>query len=93
MRLREYVDTRGRGEISRIVRVAEVAGTTVHDALNGHPIARYDTAKRISEATGGAVSIPELCEPSAPIPAPIPAGPKRARRPIRRRRPSAERAA
>ena len=65
MRLREYVDAKGRGEITRIVRVAEVANTTVHDALKGHAIARYDTAKRISEATGGLVSIEELCEPSA----------------------------
>ena len=63
MRLREYIDTKGRGEISRIVRVAGVAGTTVHDALNGNPVARYETAKRISDATGGAVSIAELCEP------------------------------
>lgn len=70
MRLREYLDAAGHGEISRLVRAAGVAGSTIHDVLNGKPIKRYETAKRISEATGGKVSVAELCEPE---PAPEPA--------------------
>ena len=66
MMLSEYVRSKGSGEISRIVRVAEVANTTVHRALKGQPVSRYETAKRISDATGGVVSIAELCEPATP---------------------------
>ena len=61
MLLREYLDTKARGEISRLVRATGCAGSTIHDVLNGKPIARYETAKRISDATGGAVTVESLC--------------------------------
>jgi hypothetical protein len=63
MRLREYLEAAGHGEISRLVRTAGVAGSTIHDVLNGKPIKKYETAKRISDATGGRVTVAELCEP------------------------------
>jgi hypothetical protein len=65
MRLREYIDTAGHGEISRIVRAAGVAASTLHDVLNGKPIRRYETAKKIAAATGGKVTVEELCEAPA----------------------------
>lgn len=68
MRLREYIEAAGHGEISRLVRAANVAGSTIHDHLNGRPIRKYETAKRISDATGGKVSVAELCEVDAPAP-------------------------
>ena len=39
---------------------------TVHAASKGEAIKLYETARRISEATGGEVSIEELCDPSEP---------------------------
>lgn len=62
MRLREYLDEQPRGEITRLVRVTGVANSTLHDVLNGKPIRLYETAKKISEATGGKVGIADLCE-------------------------------
>lgn len=63
MLLREYLDTKGRGEISRLVRETGCAGSTFHDVLNGKPIARFETAQRISKATGGTVTVEALCGP------------------------------
>jgi len=64
MRLVEWVKSQPRGEISRIMRRAEVGSSTIVRHLRtGRPIVHYDTAQKISEATGGAVSIAELCEP------------------------------
>lgn len=62
MRLQQWLEQEGRGEVSRLVRVANVAASTIYDHLGGKPIRLYDVAKRISDATGGTVSIPDLCE-------------------------------
>lgn len=76
---------KGRGEISRIVRETGLAFTTVQRAAtHGKLIEVYDCAKRISDATGGVVSVKELCEPvvlaeledapTQPVPRPEAAG-------------------
>ena len=63
MLLREYIDAKGRGEISRLVRETGCAGSTIHDVLNGKPIAKFATAQKIAAATGGLVSAESLCGP------------------------------
>lgn len=40
-----------------------VSYTSLKAYAHGKLVVRYDVAKRISEATGGAVTIAELCEP------------------------------
>lgn len=62
MTLHEWIAAKGAGEISRLVRETGCAGTTFHDVLNGHALKRYDIAKKISDATGGKVSVADLCE-------------------------------
>lgn len=75
MQLSEWCAIKGRGEMSRLARETRLAYSTVFEAAkNGKPIVEYATAKKISDATGGEVSIAELCEPTpangAPAPAP-----------------------
>lgn len=59
MKLREYCST-SKVSLSEIQRKADVAYTTVLKAAEGK-LKRFDIAKRISEVTGGAVSIEEMC--------------------------------
>lgn len=65
MKLAKYVEREGRGSIQRISRESEVSYQTVWHAKNGQPIARYDIAKAISDATKGEVSVEDLCEVEA----------------------------
>lgn len=62
MTLHDWIEQQGGGEISRLVRVTGCAASSLHNHLNGQPIGRYETAKKISDATDGAVSIADLCE-------------------------------
>lgn len=62
MTLLEWIEARGRGEVSRLMRVTGLAYTTILYARSGDKRVGYDTAKAISRATDGAVSIAELCE-------------------------------
>lgn len=62
MRLREWVERRGRGELTRLQLQTRVAYATLHKLASDANVATYATAKKISAATGGAVSIAELCE-------------------------------
>jgi hypothetical protein len=76
MHLREYVRQRiDAGEtrndlIDRLAKSARISPFTIKNAIAGARIAKYETAKLISEAIGvdddGAplVSIKDLCEPS-----------------------------
>ncbi len=66
MLLAEWIKREGRGAISRLVRETGCAASTFHTHINGKLIVEYQTAKRISEATRGEVSIEELCDPPAP---------------------------
>lgn len=63
MYLSEYVTREGRGALSRIQRETGLAYTTVFRAARGRAIKKYEVARRISAATGGAVSVEELCAP------------------------------
>jgi hypothetical protein len=62
MRLREWVRKRLRGELTRLQLATGVAYTTLHKLAHDEHEATYETAKKVSAATGGAVSIAELCE-------------------------------
>lgn len=64
MRFPEWVQTQERGALKRIERQTGVGYTTLMRLNSGDTIARYDVAKRISEATGGEVTIDDLCAPS-----------------------------
>ena len=63
MRLFDWVQQRGFGELTRLRRATGLGYTAIHEIYRGIRKCRYDTAKAISEATGGVVSIAELCEP------------------------------
>lgn len=62
MRLREWVIDCGKGELARLARVTGLSYPTVHGLATDRHRARYSTAKLISEATRGRVTIAELCE-------------------------------
>lgn len=63
MRLDQWVAAADPGELSRLARETQLAYTTVFAIAHGQQTPKYATAKRISEATGGEVTIAELCEP------------------------------
>jgi len=63
MRLDEWIAQRPAGELSRLQRATRLAYTTVFAIAHGQQTPRYATAKRISDATGGEVTIADLCEP------------------------------
>lgn len=63
MRLAEYVKSRPRGEIARLARVSGVTTSVLSELVGGHRLlSRYSVAKRVSNATGGVVTVAELCE-------------------------------
>lgn len=62
MRLREWLDADPARTIDKLKMRAGIAYPTAWKAASGRPVS-YAVAKKISEATGGAVSIDELCEP------------------------------
>ena len=63
MNLAAYVKLQGDGEMTRLHRASGVSYTTIWKvAKKGHFLDSYDSAKRLSAATGGVVSIAELCE-------------------------------
>jgi hypothetical protein len=67
VRLSEYLKGKQRGEKARIARAAGVSWQTIRNAASDDaPAMRYETAVKVSEATGGAVSVRELCMPGAP---------------------------
>lgn len=66
MRLDQWVAAAPPGELSRLSRVTQLAYTTVFAIAHGQQTPRYDTAERISRATGGEVTIAELCRPARP---------------------------
>lgn len=68
MRFDAWVRKQPRGTLKRLERDAGVGYMTLMRAMRGDLIATYAVAKRISDATGGAVSIDELCEAEEPTP-------------------------
>ena len=73
MRLPEYVQKADRGVISRLSRESGLAYATVHACSKGRLLKRYETASRLSAATGGVVSVAELCDPPVAGSDPVPA--------------------
>jgi hypothetical protein len=63
MQLHDWITAQPRGAITRLHTRTGIAYATLHKSYRGKRV-RYATAVRISTATGGAVSIAELCEPS-----------------------------
>ena len=50
-------------ELTRLGKAARVSRETVRKAANGLAVGTYLRAKRLAAATGGSVTIEELCEP------------------------------
>jgi hypothetical protein len=67
MRLAQWVKEQGRGELARLQRVTGLSYPTVHAIYSGTQTPGYATAVKISRATGGVVTVAELCE-VAPLP-------------------------
>ena len=61
----EWLAKQKRGAQAKIYREHGISFATMNNAQRRIPIKRYSTAKTLSEATGGAVSIAALCEPDA----------------------------
>lgn len=61
MTLREFFEQYDATTRS-LAEAAGVSRATVHNARRGMRISKYETARRISAATGGQVTVAELCE-------------------------------
>lgn len=62
MRFDEWIRTQPHGTMKRLEHEMRVGYTTLQRLRAGERIRRYDIARRISDATGGAVTITDLCE-------------------------------
>lgn len=62
MRLRTWVKRAGKGAISQLAKATGLSYPTVHELAHDKRTAKPRTAKLISIATGGAVSLDELFE-------------------------------
>jgi hypothetical protein len=65
MRLDQYRERHGRGVLRELGKRCEgrVSYTTIIAVANGLVLKNYEKARAISEATGGEVSVDELCSP------------------------------
>lgn len=61
----DWVKTQQHGTLKKMERAGVAGYTTLGRVAHGELLSDYRVAQRISEATGGAVSIAELCEPDA----------------------------
>ena len=52
------------GVYTRIHRETGIAGSTLHRIKNGDMVPSYALARRLSLATGGKVTVEQLCGPS-----------------------------
>jgi hypothetical protein len=52
----------GKISIDDFAAKAKTSGVTIRNVSRGMRINKYDVAKRISVATGGKVTVPEICE-------------------------------
>lgn len=62
MRFPQWVARQPRGILKRIELEHGVGYNTLARVMRGEILTNYTVAKRISDATSGAVSVPELCE-------------------------------
>ena len=63
MRLSEWLEKRGWGSAAQLSYDTRISTATISKAVRGERIGQYRIAKKLSEATGGEVSIEELCDP------------------------------
>jgi hypothetical protein len=63
MRLKDWLASQPYGEISRLGRVTGLAINTIRNVRDGAHTPNYATAKAISDATRGAVTLIELFAP------------------------------
>lgn len=59
----QWLATQERGTQARIYREHGISFATMWNAQKRKPLKRYETAKKLSQATGGIVSVEALCEP------------------------------
>jgi transcriptional regulator with XRE-family HTH domain len=64
----DWAKKQPHGTLKRLERELGVGYSTLMRLRRGEHIARYDVAKKISDATGGEVSVDEICVGSAPAP-------------------------
>jgi hypothetical protein len=64
MRFSEWVEEQPRGTLKQIERTTGVGYTTLQRLRAGERLSRYDLAKKISDATDGAVTVDEICSES-----------------------------
>ena len=62
MQLTDWLRAKGRGELARIQRVSGVSYSTLHKVTRGTPVGTYEVARKISDATGGKVTVLALME-------------------------------
>jgi hypothetical protein len=67
MTFAEWIQAQPRGTMKRLEREIRIGYSTLHKLKGGAGIARYAVAQRLSDATGGLVSIDEICNPRRPI--------------------------
>lgn len=63
MLFKDWLATAGHGALKRIEHATGVGYTTLQRARRSEPLHNYSVAKKVSDATGGAVSALELMEP------------------------------
>jgi len=64
--LNEYIKLRGDGAITDLSERSGISRQTIHSALCRTPsVSKYLVAKALSDATGGLVTIEDLCDPEA----------------------------
>ena len=73
MEFSTWVSKQPRGVLKRIEREANVGYTTLHRLMRGERIDSYSLAKRVSDATEGAVTVDDLCEASSAVAPDVPA--------------------
>lgn len=64
MDLQTYLDKQGKGAVTALFRRSGVTPTTIYDILNSGHARTVRTARLISEATDGEVSVTELVDPN-----------------------------
>lgn len=60
MTLSEYIERHGAAAKRELAEKTGLRWATIHDIAEGRAVPRADTAKKIAEATGGAVSAAAL---------------------------------
>lgn len=63
MDFKTWAEAQSHGVLKRIERETGVGYTTLHRLKRGDRLDSYALAEKVSEATGGEVSIAELCRP------------------------------